>query len=166
MRIIFASITTLIWALWFGGIMALFLFVQSMFNVRHDIAGEANIVLFEAFERYQMLLAAGGLIMTFLWYLSFRNRKPIIVFVLLAVAAIAGVVSTVYITPKIVQAQLDNTTKTPEFRKTHGQSMMLYTTQAGFLLVTGLVLCAGLAHRDKREQTATADAGAAPAVSS
>ncbi|MCC7351005.1 MAG: DUF4149 domain-containing protein [Phycisphaerales bacterium] len=140
MKTALAIVISLVWALWFGGLMTIFISVQSLFNHSRDLAVQANPVLFASFERYQLILAAIALLSTFAWILSHPSRWKSVLFILFALAALGAVISSAWITPRINELQAQHLTATPEFRKAHGQSMMIYTATAALLLIAGLIL--------------------------
>lgn len=120
--------------------MTLFLSVTTFFRHSRELAVQANPVLFAAFERYQLILAAGVLLFTFFWILLQPGRWKSALFVLFALAALGAVVSSAWITPRINLLQSQHLTATAEFRKVHGQSMAIYSACAFLLLLAGLIL--------------------------
>ncbi|MCC6424583.1 MAG: DUF4149 domain-containing protein [Phycisphaerales bacterium] len=140
MKTVLTIVISLVWALWFGGLMTIFICVQSLFSHSRDLAVQANPVLFATFERYQLILAAIALLSTFAWILLQPSRWKTVLFILFALAALGAVVSSAWITPRINELLAQHLTATPEFRKTHGQSMMTYTATAAMLLIAGLIL--------------------------
>jgi len=140
MKTLLALLVSFVWALWFGGLMTLFLSVLTLFRQRHDLAVNANPILFAAFERYQLILAAAALLLTFFWILTRLSRLKTALFILFVLAALCAVISTTWITPRINQLQAQHLTDTPEFRQAHGQSMMTYTAAFALLLLAGLIL--------------------------
>src|SRR5438270_153189 len=60
------------WALWFGGLIALFVFVVTLFHNNREIAVQAAPQLFVAFERYHLILAGIALLATVLWRIVVR----------------------------------------------------------------------------------------------
>jgi len=140
MKTVLAIVISLVWALWFGGLMTIFISVQTLFHHSRDLAVAANPILFAAFEKYQLILAAVALLVTFSWILRQPARLKTVLFILFALAALCAVISTAWITPRINHLQAQHLTATPEFRKIHGQSMMTYTATFALLLLAGLLL--------------------------
>lgn len=139
--------STIVWlatALWFGGMIFLFVSVQTLFRAfprpASDVAPQAAPALFNVFEKYQLALAAAALISTFVWYLAVRSKRIIVIFALLAFAAAGAAVSTTLITPPMQQLRAAGQTTSPRFRALHGRSMQCYVAEAGLLLVVSLLL--------------------------
>jgi hypothetical protein len=140
MKRLVLMMVALAWALWFGGMMALFLFVQVLFGTRHDIAPAAASALFLAFQRYQLILAAVALLMTFAWRWKSPSRASAGVFALLAGATVVAVVLAGWLTPRMEAIRLAGASKGPEFGRLHGLSMGLFLLEAAFLLAAGAIL--------------------------
>src|SRR5687767_1706204 len=144
MRYVFSTLAALAWALWFGGLMTLFLSVQSLFARDRSVAVDAAPMLFAAFERYQLLVAAVAVVATFGWWLTARSRRVVAVALLLALAVLGAVASTTLVTPRLERLRLASESDTPAFRGLHGRSMMRYVGEAAALLVAGLIRPAAL----------------------
>ena len=132
--------TTVIWALWFGGVMGLFLSVQVLFHQTDRSVFLASAPrLFIAFEQYQLVLAALALLLTF----SRRIVAPApglgSLLILFAIAAIGAIVEHAVITPRIEEMRIAGQTHTPHFLKLHGLSMCVYLAVAITLFVAGIV---------------------------
>jgi len=148
-------------ALWLGGMIFLFLAVQTLFaafpRATSDVALQGAPALFRAFEKYQIVVAALALIGTFAWYLTRRDRLVMAVFVLLALAAAGAVVSTTLVTTRMERLRMAGESTSPQFRKLHGRSMMIYTSQAALLLGAAVMLPLA-AGRDRRTNPEAAPA--------
>ncbi len=143
MQRVFASVLIVSWALWLGGIGTLFLAATTLFAAFPDdrqIAGTAASAIFRGFDRYQLLLAAVLLLATFGSYVYRRTRLRTFLFCLFAFATLNAVVSAAVITPRIETLRQTGVTATPQFRRLHGSSMLVYVTQAAALLLAGLML--------------------------
>jgi hypothetical protein len=138
---IFAWLAT---SLWLGGMIFLFIAVQTLFRAfpkaTSDVALRGAPALFAAFERYQLVLAATSLVAAFVWYLASRSKWIIAVFLLLSLSAAGAALSTTLITPEMERLRLAGQSASPRFAQLHGRSMLLYVSQAGALLVTALLL--------------------------
>jgi hypothetical protein len=143
--VLVAILATLGWALWFGGIVALFLFVSVMFRESRPVAVDAAPMLFHAFERYQLLLAAFVLVCLVLWRVLAHARAIMLVFTFVALAAVAAVLSTTLVTPRMETLRRQGQSGSPEFRQLHGRSMMFYTSEAALLLLAGVALPSAVA---------------------
>jgi di/tricarboxylate transporter len=134
---------TVVWGLWFGGLILLLICVQSLFHtfaLHRDVAGEAASGVFRQFNQYRVGLAAAGLLLAAGWWIRERSRGKIALFVLLALGAFAAFASTAVLTPKIERLRLDQLTHTPEFARLHGISMGVYLIETILLFAAGLFL--------------------------
>jgi hypothetical protein len=143
MRKILSTLITLLWALWFGGVIMLFIVVTSVFATfhdRHDLAGQAAAHIFHVFNAYQLALAAGSLIATFVWYLVGPPRLKMGLFTLFGLATFAACVITMYIAPQIEFLRGQGETQSPRFAHLHGGAMIMYLIEAVVLLIAGVFL--------------------------
>ena len=140
MQSVLRILNRIVWSLWFGGIIALFIFVQTLFaRLPRETFITAAPHLFFAFERYQLALAAIALIVTGVEWLT-QVKGARILFVLLTAATLLAVVETAVITPHIERLRMSAQISTPEFRRWHGISMGGYLIEAIVLLWAGFVL--------------------------
>lgn len=157
MRSIFSVVLSVAWALWFGGIVALFLFVTTLFGVDRaaglpkgqGVAPEAAPHLFHAFERYQLILAAACLIGAVALRIMTKAGVFAAVFLLLSVATVGAVVEPMFISAKLRALTAAGQRGGVEFMRWHGYSMIVYVAQAVALLLAGLVLPAALSRTSK-----------------
>lgn len=143
MRAALHSLITLIWGLWFGGVVSLFISVIAIFHTFPDdrtVAGQAAAHVFRAFNVYQLGLAAVALLATFVWILVQQGKLKIGLFLLFALATFDACVITIYLAPKLRLLQLQHLTSTSQFGRLHGYSMILYVAEAVLLLIAGLFL--------------------------
>jgi hypothetical protein len=148
----------LAWGLWFGGLMALFMAVSSVFATLapdRKAAGNITAPIFHRFEPYQLALAGVLVAAAVAAWVSARTRARAIVMGAALAAAVLAVVGTTVITPQIERARETGQTQTPEFRRAHGMSMALYSAELACLLVGGLALPGAMAipARTKREES-------------
>ena len=140
MRRFLSTIVTLAWGLWFGGLIVLFMAVQSLFHTfPRDVAGQGAARIFHAFNAYQLALAAVSLVATFAWRVIGPPRLKTTMFVLFAVATLGACAITMYFTPRIEMLQHQGLTQTDPFKRLHGLSMLVYVVETAALLVVGLV---------------------------
>src|SRR3954453_1948798 len=92
-----SMLTTLAWALWFGGLVTLFTLVSVLFKQDRAVAVEAAPRMFATFERYQLGLAAVALVLTTAWRLIDRRAIITAMFGVFALATLAAVLEPVYI---------------------------------------------------------------------
>lgn len=136
MKSLARTFALLAWALWLGGLIATFISVLTLFRARPNDLSVFDVAaprIFHAFEMYQLILATVAIVSTFFW------KKPILL-LLFSFAAIGSIVSPLVITPQIARLQRLGQTHTPRFAQVHGESMMIYSTDATILLVAGLFI--------------------------
>jgi hypothetical protein len=144
MRYLLSSLICVMWGLWFGGTIMLFIAVQSLFHTFADnrpLAGTAASGIFHVFEQYQLMLAALILLSCFGWRMmaggaGVKNA----LFAVFALAAIPAVISALNITPRLEELRRIGLSNGPQFRHLHGVSMMLFMAQAIVLLGAGMLL--------------------------
>ena len=143
MRRILKTFVFLIWGLWFGGVITLFIAVTSLFAAlpkQHDIAGEGAAQIFRVFNAYQLALAAAALIATVIWYVVGSRKWKIGLFLLFAITTVSACLISMYIAPQIADLSQRGLTHTSEFGRAHGDSMIAYLVEAGALLAAGIML--------------------------
>ncbi len=151
----------IVWSLWFGAIIALFIFVQTLFgSVPRDTFIATAPHLFFVFERYQLILAAILLTLTVIWRVAGSGRATV-VFTLFAIATLLAVTETSVITPRIERLRIAGQTQSPEFKKSHGISMIAYLTESIVLLAAGITL---LSASERETVAATAPPSPSPAA--
>jgi hypothetical protein len=154
LRKLAACLVCIAWALWFGGLGALFLFVTRMFNVDRPIALKAAPIMFLVFERYQLPLAAAALVGTVCWRILGASARVTVLFALLAAATVPAALSPMLITSKMEQLRLQGQSSSEQFKKLHGISMIVYSGQTLILLAAGLTLPWTLGEENKRDAEA------------
>lgn len=151
MRYFLSTLVCLAWALWFGGLITLFLVVTQLSKIfvdRRDIFGQAGSGVFIMFERYQLIVGALALISAFALRLASPSVIRTAFFALLFLAAMGAVASPLWITPKIEALRLAGETANPLFKKLHGVSMMVYSADAFILFIAGTLLPATIQTED------------------
>jgi uncharacterized protein DUF4149 len=152
------------WSLWLGGLVLLFVIVQTLFNAEpHDIFIEVAPRIFLAFERYQLLLAGLALLGTFGWRLANPSIGISAVFTLFAAATIGALSSTMFITPHLEDLRLHDQLSSPQFARLHGLSMLVYSAQVLLLTVAGFVATGQMRPAPRQRAIETAPASAPPA---
>jgi hypothetical protein len=132
-----AMIVLLAWALWFGGMIALMIFVIRLFNASHEIGVVAAPILFLGFASYQIavgLCACGG--GTFLTLITRRNAHAILSLLMILTLALAIVVRGW--TFEMERLRLAGQSKGERFETLHHRSSALYSTEAILLLIAGV----------------------------
>ena len=156
MRYFISIIATIAWALWFGALIALFVFVLTLFHNNREIAVQAAPQLFVAYQRYHLILAAVALAATVGWRIAAPSKLVIASFVLLAIAACCGVAVAMWIVGPMEALRLAGLGGSDEFKRLHGRSMMFFTAQAALLLVNRIVIALAMSssHGKRSEKTA------------
>jgi hypothetical protein len=143
MRRTLHTLLSLVWGLWFGGLVMLFIAVQTLFNTfsdRRSIAGEGASAIFRFFNYYHLALAAAALLLTFCWWLAGRSGRKMAIFFLLALATVAAASITGLLTPKLESLRMQGLTQSAQFRQLHGWSMGVYLIETIFVFLAGLAL--------------------------
>jgi hypothetical protein len=134
-----AGVLCIAWALWAGGMAALFLFVMRLFAVDHDLAIKTAPQLFMVFERYQIVLAAMTILAATGWRFIRPSRAATALFMTLAIP-VMGAGFGVVLVDKMITMWRDGQSSGPEFMRLHGMSMLLFTVQELILLAAGFLL--------------------------
>ncbi len=143
MKRLLSVIVTIVWALWFGGMITLFMMVTSLFQTfatGHETAGKAASAIFLRFEHYQLVLGAIALIGTCVWRAIHPRGVVTLLFSLFALAIVADCWVAIRITPRLERMRLDHHTHSPEFVTLHGRSMIFYLAEMIFLFAAGIIL--------------------------
>jgi hypothetical protein len=124
----------LVLALWLGGMVALFVFIQALFQHDRPTAQAAGPVLFHVFDVYQRILAGAGVVLAVLvaWRGAGWARWPVLLLTLAAAAS--AVVMAVHVMPETLRLTELGETEGARFKELHGLSMMIYCGEAVALL--------------------------------
>ena len=162
MRYGLSLLVMLAWALWFGGLMAVFITVTHLFSADRATAVVAAPRIFISFERYQLILAAVALVATVAW--RFREPRAVLttLFIMFAVASVGAIVNAAIITPRMEELRLAGQSHGPAFAQLHGRSMIVFMCEAAALLLAGGFILAGIAWWPRETIPATAPASAPP----
>ena len=140
LRQVCVTVTMLSVALWLGGLLALFIFVQTLFTKSRPLAAEAAPVLFNTFERYQLVLAATAVVATIGWRILSRQWLIWIILALLALATIGAIAGPLAITGPMEALRAQGLSGTADFRRLHGYSMIVYVGQTILLAGAAMIL--------------------------
>jgi hypothetical protein len=133
------TLTTLAWGLWFGGMIALLIFVVRLFGASHETGVIAAPVLFRTFAIYQLIVGSAALLLSVLVACASRSKLAIAAAVVLATAWVtAWPIRS--ITHSIEAMHEAGQTDSAEFKTLHHRSELLYTGSAACLLLGGLLL--------------------------
>jgi hypothetical protein len=130
----------LAWALWLGGMIALFVFVTTLFNGDRAVAMQAAPRMFVVFQKYQLILAAIALAATVGCRIAAPSKSIVAVFVFFAAAACSAAAVSIWILPRMEQLRSLGESSSPQFGRLHGESMMLYLAEMVLLLIGGIIL--------------------------
>lgn len=138
MRRIIETLFLLVWGLWFGGIIFLFLAVTAVFDQSHELGLTAAPVIFFRFEKYHLVLALISISLCSV--LPVRRAKfRLWIFALIAVGCVTALISSLLITPRIDALHLAGLTHTPAFLRLHGAAFGIYLLETLVLLIVGLI---------------------------
>ena len=143
MRSALHGLISLIWGLWFGGVVTLFVAVTAIFKAfpdEHEVAGEAARYVFHAFNIYQLSLAVVALLGTFAWSFLKSGPMKLGLFLLFSLVTSDACIIATYVAPKIELLQRSGLGQSHEFSTLHGISLALYLAEAVLLLIAGLFL--------------------------
>ena len=140
MRYLISLVMLLAWGIWLGGTLALFLFVRTLFTQDRSVAIEAAPRMFAIFERVQLGFAAAGVLASIGVVALARRKSAGTVLVMVLLASMAAAAQSTLVSPKMHALRVAGNSDSPEFRRLHGSSMMLYSSQAVALLVAGCFL--------------------------
>jgi hypothetical protein len=135
-----AALFCIAWALWLGGLGALFLFATHLFAADRAVALKAAPMMFLAFERYQLFLAAAALLSVVVWRVIGGSVRVTFLFCMIAIAALPAALGPMLITSRMEALRLQGLSASPEFKKLHGISMLVYSGETLVLLVAGMGL--------------------------
>ena len=159
MRYLASFVVTFAWGLWLGGMVALVLFVQVLFAGNRPVALQAAPMLFVAFGRVQILLAAFALIGAFAWWLLTRRRAVMTLFALFAISGVLAAASMMLVTTPMEQLRAQGQRDSLEFKRLHRWSTSLYMGEMLLLLGVGGMLPALSGEITRPRPVAPAPAG-------
>jgi hypothetical protein len=151
MRYVLNCIVAVLWALWLGGLITMFISVTALFGTDENLAKQAAPVLFVRFELYQMILAGTAVAAGVIWHVSERSSTRLAIALLFILAGVGATVARTAITPRMESLRLKGESGGAEFKSLHGQSMLIYLTDTAALVLAGLALPAAMAG-DKRQK--------------
>jgi hypothetical protein len=148
MRYFLSGLLALAWALWFGGIVSLFLFINRLFeSMKDEYRGVFDVVAPQQFrmaERFGIVAGGLALLVAFAMRLLTRGVAATWLFALLAIAAVLEVVRPVLISAKMLALIRPGETPSPEFMRLHGLYMAAASIEAIFLLIAAFALPAAM----------------------
>jgi hypothetical protein len=162
MRYFLSGLLTAAWGLWFGGLVALFVFIQRLFESMQDekyrpIFDAVAPAQFSTAERLGLIVGAIALLAAFGLQLLLRRRETTWLFVVLAFAAMIEVARPALISRRMLPLIEAGQTRSPEFLNLHKYYMMIASLEAVILLIAAFALPA-LMKALPRAESAAADA--------
>ena len=152
MRYFLCVLVTLAWGLWFGGLVATFLFINRLFDTM--IALDLRTVFdrvapgqFLMSERFELVMGMFSLVVTAGLWAMLRTRAATWAFIVLAITAALAFTKAMYITPRMLALIHPGIPPTAEFKKLHGLSMGAGSLEILLLLIVAAALPALFAPR-------------------
>jgi hypothetical protein len=136
---------TLAWAAWFGGMLALLVFVTRLFKASREIGVTGAPVLFRTFVTYQLIVGSLTLVLAVALALVSRSKA-------VAIAGVFSLISLALVFPirgwtnRIGELYAAGQSNTEEFKGIHRMSSATYSTSALLLACAGIAIAA---HRPK-----------------
>jgi len=122
-------------SLWLGGLVALVMFVSSLFAFDRALAINAAPWLFHVFERYQIGLAAATTVLIVTWLALRRSRlKAAAALVLTLIADALAVLQIAWITPTINASRVAD----------HARFDRFHHLSTNYFTITLLILATGV----------------------
>lgn len=143
MKLLAATVVTIAWGFWLGGLATLFAVLGTIFNTpgyTRAQQGDFAQRLFPVFERMQLIFAAVALLGTAAWWFANRQGLKMVLFALFSVATCVAVAETTLVTPRVQKLVAEGKRETPEFQQAHHLSSNVYASGAVILLLAGLLL--------------------------
>jgi hypothetical protein len=141
MRYVLNCTVAAIWALWFGGLITLFLSVTALARTARSWSAP---ILFRRFEFYQLILAGSAIAAALVWRRTARSGARLVILVAFVLAGIGSTVAREAITPRLEALVLSGQGKSAQFMSLHGTSMLIYLADTAALAVAGLALPAAM----------------------
>ncbi len=164
MRSFLSTLTILAWALWFGGMMVLIVFVAALFAKNRPIAIDAAPILFTTFGLYQLIIGSIVLVAVVAWRFIEPRRVLSGIIVLFLLAAIGAILLSTMIVPPMEKLRAAGQRESVQFKQLHKQSTKLFLAEMVALLVAGCML--SMAIRSKPAGERASDASPAPVAAS
>jgi len=135
--------TTITWALWFGGSVATVVIGKHLFNVLpRDIAGPAANAMFHVFGNFELVLSALAIIGTGSLLAAYPSKGLLLMLGLFILAAGMTVAFTLGFIPLMDSLIEQGKQSSHEFIRLHIKSMIAMTIQIILLLLNGGVVLA------------------------
>ena len=146
MRYTLLLLTTVVWGLWFGGTIAVFVF--GLYDFRpgvmssHAVAAEAANAMFAVFAKYQLVLAGLAVVAAGLAFVTYPSRWTGGLLGCLFAALGITIIWGLALLPMMQGYSTQGLAGSPEFKRLHGQSMVALTVEAVVLLAVAALVVA------------------------
>lgn len=141
MNRVLTYVVTYTLGLWAGGLVALILFVSTLFTWARAVATDAAPVMFGVFEKYQIGLAVVTLLTLVPWRWAGRSRPKTFALSAVMLATILAFVQISHITPTLNRTR---NIDVPKFQSYHSLSTKNYSAIAFLVLISlGCTITAG-----------------------
>ena len=141
MRSALIFLSTLSWALWFGGTISVFVFGLHFFHtLPPDTFHDAARAMFQVFGTYQLILAGIALLISAVLLVAYPSKWFVL---LIATTILAGGMAVTFglgFLPAMEVLRNEGKVQTTEWKKLHGKSMVALALQAGVLVLSGGIL--------------------------
>jgi hypothetical protein len=158
MRYFLSGLLTAAWGLWFGSLVALFVFIQQLFasmqDKFRDVFDAVAPAQFSSAERLGLIAGAIALLATFGLQLLLRRRETAWLFVVLAFAAMIEVVRPALISRRMLPLIEAGQTGSPEFLNLHKYYMIIAALEAVILLIAAFAMPAVMRALPRAESAA------------
>jgi hypothetical protein len=129
---------TLAWGLWFGGMIALFLFVMRLFITNRAIAVDAAPVLFRSFAIYQIIVGMITCSAATLLAIQTRKKSLAISAGLMLISLALSLVLKMW-TDEMMRLNRSLVSDVARFQTLHHNTTNLYTASAILLFIAGIM---------------------------
>jgi hypothetical protein len=134
-------ISQIVWALWFGCTISVFVFgTQFQHVLPTAIFHEAVHAMFQVFAKYELILSGTAILLSGALLVSYPTKWSVVLVGFLILAAGMTVAVALGLMPRMEVLRNEGQTGSPEFIKLHIKSMIALAIQAVVLLLSGLVI--------------------------
>jgi hypothetical protein len=130
--------------LWFGGIVAVFVFVSYLFSHDRAIAVKAAPMIFNVFSIYQLVLGSIAIVAAIAWRMACPSRLITSLMLLSIGSGIFAAVIAFAIVPEMEQIRVAGQSGGDRFKQLHGRSMALFLAETLCLFIATIILPAAI----------------------
>jgi hypothetical protein len=140
MRYLLLLVINVAWALWFGGTIAVFIFVPYLFHSHPEVAREANSAIFIIFCKYELWLAAAAALGASLLLVAYPSKSALGLLAALIVSGGMAITVSLGLLPRMEALRQQGLQQSEEWKTDHGKSMIAMTLQSVVLLMGGAAI--------------------------